>query len=1273
MSSAPEKTNCKPGLKVLHKGLILVLAPLAIEVVLISALACLLLESDKESLRETRYRRCAATGAKLTCLINDSLIAGLGCYQGESDYFLHLYDSCKLKIKDRQDQLKKIAAGDPLSQKAATELLDSIEDMATVLDQGVRPAREKKRIFELSNELDAIKENFQSKRHLTMERMKTVIKLQEEMAEQSTRRIARLQALQFRILVAGVAANLAAGALLLAFYRRSISTRLQLVRENTIKLAQGMPLLPPIQGNDEISLVDQAFHKMNSDLKQAAERETALFKNASDVICVLDGDLRFSKINPACQKLWGYAPDELLGKPVTEIIAASTQELARRSFEAAREDGEFTNLELAVSKPGGNQSESLWSSYYSRQEGSLYCVVHDISERKQTERLKQSFLTMMSSDLQQPLTEISHDINQLIGPLKSELTARALSRLENAGKNIGRLVSLVNDLLKMTETVRLDERKAIGTTSCRPQDCSVEELLIRAQQDLESLALRAKISLALECTAGLWYADPDRIMQVVVNFGANAIKFSPEQSTVVLKAFPDGDYVEMQVIDQGRGVPESHHKLIFEKFEQVEAQDGKQKAGTGLGLPICKDIIEASCGEIGVRSKPGAGSTFWFRVPSSRVIFERDASKRKGGADMTSLLPVSNTAFTDIELRKAAGKGAAKSGVFLGTNMTVMQKGLVLILVPLVFEIFFVFSVFRVLTQTEESRQEEQHQLRVASKAYKLEQAYFATSQYVGRANSKKSWKEYDSSCAELLKLGTELRELVQSDPARASFSAADKIQAEVEKQIKHGRDIVSEMVAFDRDKMDEAIMPNFQMWAYAITLSRKLGKLIDEAERKEFINPDKQRGLRRQQSVLLLLGLSGSALLSFALARFFALDITSRLAVLADNAWKLARDLDLNPQISGADEIAACDRSFHETAEKLAEARRKERAVFDNSKDLFCILDSEGVFTDSNPAASRLSGYTREELSAKPLFDLLTDQEKEVARAAFRQDMSAGKTLELVLVRKDDKPLYMDLSLTRPEGEEYVYGVGHDISHRKELEQIKQDFLSVVSHDLRSPLTSMAVAAEFIREGASGPIGADAAPVVQDIITQSGNLIGLINDLLDLEKLEASKMQLLKTTVAAAIITEKSISLASGKLAGHLIELLQAKDDVKIEADCDRMAQALSNVILFLTLQDNQQGAISIREEADRTHYRWRLSAEVPSVNAEQALLLFNRISSGTRAQPHVPGLSILSLPLSAAIIKSHSGSITACAETDRRLVFRAELPLIATRHRNREVGGYE
>ena len=112
----------------------------------------------------------------------------------------------------------------------------------------------------------------------------------------------------------------------------------------------------------------------------------------------------------------------------------------------------------------------------------------------------------------------------------------------------------------------------------------------------------------------LTQADPLRLRQVLDNLLSNAVKFSAPQQSVILRLVTHSEAIRMEVIDQGQGIPEQFKSRIFEKFSQADASDSRSKEGTGLGLTICKRIIESHGGQIGFDSTEHLGTTFWIRL-----------------------------------------------------------------------------------------------------------------------------------------------------------------------------------------------------------------------------------------------------------------------------------------------------------------------------------------------------------------------------------------------------------------------------------------------------------------------------------------------------------------------------------------------------------------------------------------------------------------------------------------------------------------------------------
>ena len=129
------------------------------------------------------------------------------------------------------------------------------------------------------------------------------------------------------------------------------------------------------------------------------------------------------------------------------------------------------------------------------------------------------------------------------------------------------------------------------------------------------LYLKCVVCVALCFLASPLFADSDRLLQTFTNLLSNAVKFSPRGSTVSLSAtIKDGD-VFFEVADEGRGIPNDKLELIFERFQQVDASDAREKGGSGLGLAICRTIVRQHGGEIWAESQAGKGSRFLFTIP----------------------------------------------------------------------------------------------------------------------------------------------------------------------------------------------------------------------------------------------------------------------------------------------------------------------------------------------------------------------------------------------------------------------------------------------------------------------------------------------------------------------------------------------------------------------------------------------------------------------------------------------------------------------------------
>ena len=252
-------------------------------------------------------------------------------------------------------------------------------------------------------------------------------------------------------------------------------------------------------------------------------------------------------------------------------------------------------------------------------------VFHNMAEAlADAARRKAELVSMVSHDLRTPLTSVQASLTILSEGVLGTLPARACKEVCTAENNTTRLINLINDLLDI-------EKMEAGKLAIDCRLVEVVPLFDRAVESVKAFAQKQSVNIKIIDADMRIYADGDRIIQVLVNLLSNAIKFSPAESTIALEAVPvENKFVELRVIDQGRGIPDSFLKSMFQRFQQVDAiDDAKKKKGTGLGLAICKSLVELHGGEIGVRSGEGQGSTFWFRIPQEKPA--ADISENKAG------------------------------------------------------------------------------------------------------------------------------------------------------------------------------------------------------------------------------------------------------------------------------------------------------------------------------------------------------------------------------------------------------------------------------------------------------------------------------------------------------------------------------------------------------------------------------------------------------------------------------------------------------------------
>ncbi len=727
-------------LKLSQKGVVLASVPLFFELLLLGVLALALQQAERETAKAEHCKEVIGHTDVIVRSLYDTATELVGFTITGSQTLGERYDKSVEQINTELGVLEGLVKDDPGSagelrkcHVLAQTVLELTDDMKRSIDKGDRAKvllMSKDMMRQMKGLLDELIEQMQA------------FLVPYVRAEQVNPRAAEAaRSLVKVVILVGIVFNIFLAMAVALFFSRGITQRLGLVTENTRRLARGEPLKPPLPGSDEIANLDRVFHDMAVALAEAARKERAVIENAVDVICSIDPAGKFTAVSPASLKLWGYAPEELVGRSFTGLIVAEDLDRTLESVRQIMTGRSSLPFENRTIRKDRSEVSVLWSAFWSETERSMFCVAHDITERKQAEdalrasearvrqiidsmpvgmmvidrrgiieslnpsmekifgygrqelvgqhlmtlfahapdedpeafmrnvyekslgrvnereavrqngepfptelslskfqtmdgerilvnildlterreveRLKREFVSTVSHELRTPLTAIRGSLTLMAAGAAGELTAQMRKVVAIAERNTIRLIGLINDLLDL-------EKLESGKLEMRFGDVPLATIIERSAESVRAVADQNGVVLEARSTDALVHADGDRLVQVLVNFLSNAIKFSPHGSMVMIGVRELGPVVEVSVTDQGPGIPAHYRDLLFQRFQQVDLAEVKKKGGSGLGLAICKAIIEQHEGTIGVESEEGRGSTFWFRIPAA------DNARREG-------------------------------------------------------------------------------------------------------------------------------------------------------------------------------------------------------------------------------------------------------------------------------------------------------------------------------------------------------------------------------------------------------------------------------------------------------------------------------------------------------------------------------------------------------------------------------------------------------------------------------------------------------------------
>ncbi|HEY9785426.1 MAG TPA: ATP-binding protein [Candidatus Obscuribacterales bacterium] len=575
-------------------------------------------------------------------------------------------------------------------------------------------------------------------------------------------------------------------------------------------------------------------------------------------------------------------------------------------------------------------------------------------------------------------------------------------------------------------------------------------------------------------------------------------------------------------------------------------------------------------------------------------------------------------------------------------NLTLSRKALILVAVPLLFELTFVAALVYLLQQAEVEREREAHardvtnqinySLRLLLDGGTASVIYHLSGNPQVQARYRRSLQQFPK---EMRKLGL----MVRDHPNE--LEALLKMEVLFNETLQHLQEANERLSAGDRTG-------SMKPWAKMHKTLNELFVVSEEmVQKQQAIQAERRQAqveTREQLKWLIIFGVFVNILIAVCLAAYFNQGTTRRFKVLMDNTMRFAAGEKLNPPLAGRDEIAHLDKVFRDMANALEAAMKKQRAVIDNAADVICSIDADGKFGAVNPAAAKVWGWSPDELLGTRLVQIVDADDAQSTAREIKSIMDEHKErfLENRIRRKDGKLVDMLWSMHWSEAERSLFCVAHDITEQKEIERLKRDFVAMVSHDLKTPLTSIQGFLNLLSVGAYNELSKPGKESLETADRSVARLIALVNDLLDLERMESGKLELhLVPATTSGLFKQGIDSVAAFAKEKNVTINLPADSEIEFVADADRLVQVIVNLLSNAVKFSPSGGTVELSAEENDTDVRITVRDEGRGVPDHMKQAIFARFKQVERTDETAGKGTGLGLAICKAIVERHGGAI--------------------------------
>jgi len=393
------------------------------------------------------------------------------------------------------------------------------------------------------------------------------------------------------------------------FLEKEIEARTQEIKDLTEKLIQTTNREKELQdkiGDLEKFQATTIDQEVQRKLKQGKERTREVVNGLHDGILVFDSENKLFLINPRAELIFGTKPKEVIGKTISKLMEISSFEsvlnLLKEKKIFKKEISMKKNLILEV---------TITPLIKNNEETGTLIILHDVTREKEIERIKSEFVTLSAHQLRTPLSAIKWSLRMLLDEDLGKLTKEQRDFIEKTYRSNERMISLINDLLNIT---RIEEGRHIYQFLFCDFLKIIQSVIDYYREEMEKKKIQFEFKKPTKRLPKI-LADEEKIKLVIENLLNNAIRYTFSGGKIVISINLLEKEVEFKIEDTGIGIPKDEQLRVFTKFFRGVNAVRLETEGSGLGLFVTKNIIDAHGGKIGFKSEEGKGSTFYFTLP----------------------------------------------------------------------------------------------------------------------------------------------------------------------------------------------------------------------------------------------------------------------------------------------------------------------------------------------------------------------------------------------------------------------------------------------------------------------------------------------------------------------------------------------------------------------------------------------------------------------------------------------------------------------------------